>query len=118
MKLRKAEDMENLKRVAEMIGSSLEVVCSMSDQERNELLQVLQECTLQDTPKEKGTSRKRPRIDVDLTEVEDLREKVKKLEEDNQHLRVFKEEKKNMEEEKKNVEEEKKNVEGGRRTAE
>ena len=93
MKLRKAEDMENLKRVAEMIGSSLEVVCSMSDQERNELLQVLQECTLQDAPKEKGTSRKRPRIDVDLTEVRDLREKVKKLEEENQRLRVFEQEK-------------------------
>jgi len=35
------EDMERLQRVADMIGGTLETVCRMQEQERNELLQVL-----------------------------------------------------------------------------
>ena len=39
---------EKLRRVAAMIGSDLDVVCNMPEQERNDLLQVLDQCSVQD----------------------------------------------------------------------
>ena len=37
-----------MRKVAAMIGSDLDVVCNMPEQERNDLLQVLDECSVQD----------------------------------------------------------------------
>jgi len=43
-----AENTEKLRKVAAMIGSDLDVVCNMPEQERNDLLQVLDQCSMQD----------------------------------------------------------------------
>ena len=50
-----------------------------------------------------GGPSKKPRIDVDLAENENLKEQVRRMEEEILRLRFFEEQKKNMEEQNKGV---------------